>query len=205
MLGTILSPEEVGWYAAASRISQVLYIMPVIISTTLLPAIVHSKETSQDAYVMRLQYLFDILLWFSIIVAVVTTVSSESFVRIAYGEAYLPTAQILRIHAWSVVFISIGVARRQYLIAEELNVYALVNSLVGMTANVALNLLLIPRYGGAGAAWAMLVSTAISGYLINLGFRDTRAVGMMAMTALAAPVRLLARGWRRWRGGTLLT
>ena len=199
MLGTILRPEEVGWYAAASRISQVLYVMPVIFSTTLLPAIIRSKETSQVSYARRMQALFDLLLWCSLIVAVIVTLTSEYFVRIAYGEAYLPTGPILQIHAWSLVFISMGIARRQYLVAEELYIYALVNALAGVATNIALNLLLIPRYGGVGAAWALLVSTAISGFLINLGFRDTRAAGVMAMTALAAPLRLLAWCWRESR------
>jgi O-antigen/teichoic acid export membrane protein len=49
-----------------------------------------------------------------------------------------------------------------------------VPTLVGAAINVALNLVLIPGYGAAGAAWATLVSYTVAWTAALLIFKETR-------------------------------
>jgi PST family polysaccharide transporter len=54
----------------------------------------------------------------------------------------------------------------------------------GALINVLLNLLLIPHYGGMGAAVATVVSVAVSGYLVNLVIPSTRHLFVMQSSSL---------------------
>jgi len=56
-------------------------------------------------------------------------------------------------------------------------------------SNVVLNYILIPVYGGQGAAWATLVSYAIASFFAVLLYPRTRPVFWLMLKALIAPVR----------------
>ncbi len=192
MLGALRSQAEVGWYAAAVRLSDVWHFFPYAISLSLLPAIVRARAISQERAERLLQALFDALLWLAILIALPTTLLAGPLVRLLYGEAYGPTVAILQIHVWTFVFVATGVAIGQWIVIERLSKVALAFSLVAVASNVLLNLLLIPRYGAPGAAWATLATSAPL-LLLRLGYRPTRPVVRMLVRALAAPGRWLGR------------
>jgi O-antigen/teichoic acid export membrane protein len=62
-----------------------------------------------------------------------------------------------------------------------------VPTLVGAAVNVALNLVLIPRYGAAGAAWATLVSYTVAWTAVLFCFRETRSLIWQGMR-FAGPI-----------------
>jgi O-antigen/teichoic acid export membrane protein len=193
MLGEMVGPQEVGWYAAAARLTQMLYVLPTLIATATFPAIVRARETSQALYDRRMQVFYDLMLWLGIAVALPGTLIAVPVVRLLYGDAYLPTASILQIHLWSLVFVCLGTARGRWLIAEGLVRFTLLASVVGVTANIALNLALIPIYGGAGAAWATLLAHVIGVYALNYAGHRTSMAGRMMAAAFLSPARLVKR------------
>ena len=60
MIKEMLGAEAVGQYAAAVRLSEVWYFIPIIIASSLFPAIVNAKKISNDLYNERLQKLYDL-------------------------------------------------------------------------------------------------------------------------------------------------
>jgi O-antigen/teichoic acid export membrane protein len=189
MLGQMLGPQEVGWYASAARLSQMLYVLPTLIATATFPAIVRARETSLELYDRRMQAFYNLMLWLGLGLALPSALLAGPIIHLLYGDAYAPAAAVLQIHVWSFVFVGLGTARSRWLIAEGLTRLMLLTSLVGVTANVGFNALLIPRYGGPGAAWATLLAQLASLLLVSLVDSRARRVGKMTAAAVIAPFR----------------
>ncbi len=169
MIKKMLNDTEVGLYAAAVRISEAWYFIPVAISTSLFPAILNAKKISDELYLARLQKLYDILAWMAIGIGLVVTLFSTDLVKILLGTTYLPAVPVIKIYIWAGVAVFLGVASSQFLISENLTKISFIRSFLGMIVNVILNLLFIPILGIIGSALATLISYTIATF--SLGFK----------------------------------
>jgi O-antigen/teichoic acid export membrane protein len=164
MLKKMISTEAVGLYSAATRLSEAWYFVPVIITSSLFPAILNSKKENQDLFENRLRQLYQLMLILGFAIAIFTTFTSSYLIDLLYGEAYKDAAIVLTIHIWTGLFVAIGVVNNAWYLTENLQKIAMINTLLGAIANVVLNYILIPRYGVSGAAAATLISYAFSTY-----------------------------------------
>lgn len=191
MLNNMLGPESVGYYTAATRLSEVWYFIPVVICNSLFPAILNAKKISHELFLERLQKLYDFMLWLALFIAFFVTLITEPLVDFLYGSAYSSSSLILLVHVWSSVFVFIGVASSKWFIAEGLQKQALYRTIAGLLVNVILNYLLIEKYGAIGAAFATLVSQMMASYLFNLFNVKTRNVFFMQSRSILFPIRFL--------------
>lgn len=174
MIKEMLGEREVGLFSAAVRLSEAWYFVPVIIATSLFPAIVNARKTNQELYNKRLQRLYSVLVYFAVGVAVPVTFMAESIVVTLYGTQYQDAATVLSIHIWAGLFVSMGVVNGQWFLAENLQNLGTRNTLTGAVTNVALNYFLIPLYGVTGAALATFISYGVAAYLSLLINSKTR-------------------------------
>ena len=174
MIKEMLGEREVGLYSAAIRLSEAWYFVPVIITTSLFPAIVNAKKISQELYNKRLQRLYFIMFYFAVVVALPVTFMAESIVVTLYGTHYQDAGIVLTVHIWAGVFVGLGVVNGQWFLAENLQQLATLNTLIGAAANVILNYFLIPIYGITGAAFATFASYGVSAYLTLFLYKKTR-------------------------------
>lgn len=175
MIKEMLGEREVGLYSAAVRLSEAWYFVPVIITTSLFPAIVNARKTDQELYNKRLQRLYSVMVYFAVGVALPVTFMAESIVVTLYGTHYQDAGTVLSIHIWAGLFVAMGVVNGQWFLAENLQNLATRNTLIGAAANVVLNYFLIPIYGVTGAALATFISYGVAAYLsllINIKTRD---------------------------------
>ena len=191
MLGRMIGDKAVGTYAAAVQLSVIWYFIPTAIASSVLPAIVKSKQLGAQIYKKRLQRYYDANAVLAYGLAIPVTFLAPSVVRILYGNAYADTGTILAIHIWASIFVFLGVARGQYLVTEGLLRFSALATIVGATVNVGLNFLLIPRYGGIGAAIATVVSQAVSAYVTSFFYPRLFETALMQTKALYAPVRYI--------------
>ncbi len=204
MLGQISGDAAVGVYSAAVRLSEVWYFIPVAIATSVFPALIRSKERGEGIYYARLQQLYDLLAWLGLAVAVFFTFASNRMIVIIFGKEYAAAGPILAVHIWAGVFIFLKVAMSRWLLNEGRLIFMFLSSGLGAALNVGLNLVLIPRYGGMGAAVATVVSYAAAGLFACFLYRPTWRCGWMMVKALLVPVRTaasLVRGSGRGSGG----
>ena len=174
MIKEMLGEQEVGLYSAAVRLSEAWYFVPVIIATSLFPAIINAKKISQELFNKRLRRLYFIMIYFAVGVALPVTFMAEWIVTTLYGANYKDAGIVLSIHIWAGVFVGLGVVNGQWFLAEGLQKIATVNVLIGVITNVFLNYLLIPIYGITGVAFATLASYGVAAYLALLLHRKTR-------------------------------
>jgi PST family polysaccharide transporter len=195
MLRHLAGTAAVGIYAAAVRLSEVWYFLPVALASSLLPALIRARENSAAEYTRRLQQYYDLSAAAGYGLAVPMALAAPWLVRLAYGEAFAAAGPILAVHIWSGIFVFIGVARGQWLVNEGLTRFYLAATAAGAAANVALNLVFIPRWGGLGAAYATVASYALAAWLASYFHPAVRATAVMQTRALLIPLR----GWRYLR------
>lgn len=167
MIKEMLGNTEVGWYAAAVRLSEIWYFIPIVISNSLYPAIVGSKEKSTKLYYDRLQKLYSLMVLIAVAIALPITFTSHLIIELLYGHEYREAAMVLMIHIWSAVFIFLLHASGKWLINENLTRNAFYRNLSGAVLNIGLNLYLIPKMGIVGSAIATLISYGVAGFFYD--------------------------------------
>ncbi|MFT4712806.1 MAG: O-antigen/teichoic acid export membrane protein [Candidatus Azotimanducaceae bacterium] len=174
MLMSFLGSEAVGQYAVAIRLSEVWYFFPIIITSSLFPAILAAREQSLPHYTHQLSNIFSLILWLSITIGIGITFTSEWLVEILFGNSYAISAEILKIHIWGGIFIGIAHVTGKWFLSENLQKIAIINTSLGALINIFLNLLFIPKFGVIGAAYATLVSFSFANFGVLLFHSKTR-------------------------------
>jgi PST family polysaccharide transporter len=174
MIGYMLGEEELGIYSAALRISEAFYFVPLAVVTSAFPSIVAARGTSPALYEKRFEQLSRLLLRIAAAVSVAVTLLADWIIQTLYGPDYAGAGTVLAIHVWAGVFASLLVLSGQWMILEGMQRLVFIRSFAGLAINIALNGLLIPEFGIAGAAVATLCSQAFTGYLFDLSFARTR-------------------------------
>jgi polysaccharide transporter, PST family len=167
LLGKLASLSDVGNYAAAIRLSEIWYAVPMIINASVMPRLLKCRDSNPGQYYARLQRLYECMVLVSVIVTLCTMVAGPLIVRLLYGHAYSSAAGILSIHIWTGVFVFIGSVGLQQYIHERIASTTLQRTMLGAIVNVVLNLLLIPRWGGTGSAIATLIAQSIASYFAD--------------------------------------
>jgi O-antigen/teichoic acid export membrane protein len=174
MIKEMLNDKAVGNYAAAVRLSEAWYFIPMVISSSLFPAILNAKKSSEELYCERLQKLYDLMVWMAIAIAIPMTFLSDWVVGFLFGSRYSEAGGVLMIHIWAGVFTALGVANGKWIISENLMKNGMIRTTIGAAVNISLNYLMIPALGIKGAAWASLISYFVANYFGLLFYSKTR-------------------------------
>ena len=195
MLRSLAGVEAAGIYAAAVRISELWYFVPLALASSLLPEILRSRADGPAAYARKLQQFYDLNAAVALTAAALTALIAGQIVAWAYGPAFAAAAAVLRWHAWAAVFVFLGVVRGQFLVNENLGWFYFGATGTGAMLNIALNFWLIPLNGPLGAAQATLISYAVASWLSSWFSPAVRATAVMQSRALLIPFR----AWRYLR------
>jgi O-antigen/teichoic acid export membrane protein len=183
MLKYFTGSTEAGIYSAAARISEAWYFIPVAIVTSVFPAIIHARKTDPPRYQKRLQNLYDLLVLISLPVALVVSLGADTFIHLLYGERFNGAGIMLSVHIWSGIFVFLGSASGQYLLAEGFTMISFYRTAIGAVVNILLNIWLIPLYGGLGASIATLIAYLVTTFSLLL-YAETRSQGIMVLRSL---------------------
>ena len=164
MLGVIRTDEEVGWYAAAYRLLTAALIPSQIIFQAFLPAL---SNVLGDATAMRARARDYVQALFAIGFPLAASALLAPDLIAIFGEAYAPAAPTLAMLLGGVALMYASGALGSTLLAWDKQRTHMKVVAGGAIANIALNLVLIPRFGIEGAATATLTSEAL--VLVGLG------------------------------------
>jgi O-antigen/teichoic acid export membrane protein len=177
--------DEAGVYGAAYRFLTPLIFVPAAVMSSFFP-VMSAVHRSDPARVRRLvQICADYMAIVSLPILAVTVALSGPIVDALYGSQFARSAGVLPI--LMIAFVSICFGTLAGFLAPLLDLHwrLAIYSAIGAVANVILNLLLIPKYGAHGSAWATVVTEVLT-------------MGMMLGTALIA-LKLPIRPWRLLR------
>nr|WP_042342028.1 flippase [Calothrix sp. PCC 7507] len=184
MLGEMLGNNAVGIYSAATRVSEMFYFIPMAISSSVSPAIFAAKKTSEELYYQRIKQLIRLMILVAVMISLPMTFLSGTVINILFGNNYVDAGAILSIHIWASLFVFVGVAISPWFIAEGLTHLSMYRTVIGAVSNILLNLWLIPKYAGLGAAIATLISYACSDFFSNAIYPKTRKIFLIQIQSL---------------------
>lgn len=174
MLKEMIGNAEVGYYSSAMRLIEVFGFVPVILTSSLYPAIVNARKASIKLYEDRLFNLYRLMMILFLIVALPIYLYGSQVVVFLYKEAYAPAGQLFSLMAIRLFFANYGVVRSAYLMTENLMTYSMITLLVGTLVNIMLNFLWIPTYHSIGAIWASITSFFVTTFVLDFFFYKTR-------------------------------
>lgn len=180
MLKLMQGDFAVGLYSAATKVSEIWYFIPAAIVSSVSPAIMRAKDDPELFY-GRLRKLFSLMTTIAFVIGSIVALASQAIVRALYSNSYSGAAPVLAVHIWASVFVFLGLAQSPWDITKNLLKLSLYRAIAGAVINIAINLVLIPRYSAMGAAIATVVSYAVSAVFANALSEKTRPIFFMQM------------------------
>jgi O-antigen/teichoic acid export membrane protein len=183
LINYYLGAQETGIYSAAVRLSEVWYVIPVLLTQSLFPSLINSKK-NQDIYNFKLSCLYTFLVIVTGLLAVTISINGEWIVVNIYGKVFEEAASVLIIHIWGGVFVALGVVGGKVLINENMQYLLISRAIFGVIINIVLSIILIPKYGIIGAAGATLIAIIFSSYLMDFFNKKTKYIFYQKTKAL---------------------
>jgi O-antigen/teichoic acid export membrane protein len=158
-----LGLQASGEYNASYRIIESLLIIPGIVQYAIFPSIaklIPAKEWDKVKKICdySLKYLFII----SAFIAVFFFHYSREILDFLYGGLFVNSYGILAILGLTIIFLYIQIPFYTVIYAQKKDAQLISRLVVLSVVNVVLNLVLIPRIGLLGAAWATLLTEIFS-------------------------------------------
>ena len=171
MLKLMIDESATGYYGAAVACAALSSFLFDAIIDSFRPSIFEGQKKSVEIFEHRLVLLYSLVIYLSLAQSVAMTILARYIVLILYGDKYLAAIDALRIVVWYTTFSYIGAVRNIWILANNQQHYLWIINLLGATANIVINALLIPRFGINGAAVASLITqfftNVIVGYIIK--------------------------------------
>ncbi len=166
MLGWIKDTKEVGYYATSQRVVAFLYIIPGLITSSLLPSL--SKQLNDKDKIKNVVHSSVKLIYlFSIPVVLGGLVIGDQLIVTLFGAEYVPAIYMFQISLLSILFVFPALIFNSIIFIFNKHSSIIKISLIATILNVLINILLIPKYGGVGSAIATLLSQFIILILIK--------------------------------------
>jgi O-antigen/teichoic acid export membrane protein len=168
MLKFLLDNKSVGYFATASKITDLFFFIPIISAQTITPLLIKAKERDIHLYYNKRQEFVDVILWSSILISIFVSFISYWLVRYTFGIEYIQAGFVLRILIWKSVGMALAATSGQLMIIEGIHKYAVIRNVVGCFVSIIMNYLLIPSFGIIGSAYVGVLSVMFAGFLSNI-------------------------------------
>lgn len=149
-----------GVYAAAFRLLDAITMIAYLVSVPLLPifAKLVTDAEGREQLPDTLRLVTSLMLAFSIAAAITLADMDRQLMELLYTTNAAAAAPVFRVIIWGLIPISMTYVYGTLLTADgrlrQLNIFAT----TALVINVAANLVLIPRMGARGSAWASLTA-----------------------------------------------
>jgi O-antigen/teichoic acid export membrane protein len=187
MIGNMIGSGELGNYSVAVRVSEAWYFIPIVISSSVFPAVVKAEAVSEDLYYAHLQRLYSLMAFLAYVVAVPVAFFSNEIIQVLFSSAYTDAGPLLAILIWTGLFTSLGAARNVFIVSKNWTRVNLISIALGCALNIILNFILIPEYGAMGAVAATFISYWFAVHGTCFFFKSLRKTGWMITKAMLFP------------------
>ena len=175
LINHFLGLEAVGLYAAAFNCIDLVVVLVLVFTMTLLPEL--SKRHSQDLPILATRtYLLSF--FFYILMLLPITLIYFLFPWI-YGSQFDAAQDLIPWLAFRPLFIILGAVRGIFLVIEGRLQYVPICAAVGLFSTVMTGSFLIPALGLEGAAVSGLIGLVISNFVIDIIFQRQNITRML--------------------------
>lgn len=184
MLKHFMNESEVGYYATATAICAMWSFVLQAIIDSIYPTIIRLYSVSKEAFIKKNRQLYAIVFYISCFVSVCIVLLGDWGIKLLYGEMYAPAALPLKIITWYTAFSYLGVARNAWIVSEGKQRYLKFIYFGAAVLNVLLNCIFIPLMGGAGAAFASLITQIFTSIILPYFISELRPNARMIIDAI---------------------
>lgn len=172
ILGVMRSDAEVGQYGAAYTIYEGVTYAPAILSAVLTPRLsfLFTNDRAAHRALLRRSLLSSGALGLGL--GGLTAVIAGPLMFLVFGDDFAGAVPPLQILAGGALFVFSTWILHAAAISTNLDRRLLLTTIVGLSANVILNILFIPRWGISGAAWATVIAEALTVALLFVQVRQ---------------------------------
>lgn len=159
MLGWWRGAEEVGYYSAAQRIVVLLYLLPGILANALFPQIskaVGEANKEKAARILEYGLVSSFLMALPLVIGGV--VVGKPLVKLIFGAEYAASVPAFKTLIVTLLAMFPATLLPSYLLAHNAQGKAALGVGIGSATDIALNAILIPRYGILGASLSTVVT-----------------------------------------------
>jgi O-antigen/teichoic acid export membrane protein len=150
--------DEVGVYGTAATVLALLLFLTRSYQLAVFPLISRTYHANPaelpNIYLKTMLYIVLAALPVALLVSLLAT----PIIRLIFGEEYEPAGPILSILVWAFFLSAVNVANSRLLIVANRQRVMAYFALLSMSGNILLSLLLVPRLGGIGTAWARVLA-----------------------------------------------
>ena len=161
LVGLFLPPAQVALYAGAEKLTKALIPMWEPFNRLFLPRFSHLLEKSPREATWLAQRVGGMMLLLGLAAAGVLTYASPLLVRLLLGPGYEGAVPLMRILAWMLPLVALSnFLGIQWMLTQKMDRPFNAIIFAAGLLNVALALLVVPRYGALGMAWVVVLSEA---------------------------------------------
>lgn len=171
--------DLVGQYAAATRISEASFFIPVAISAAVFPGIVNNRN-NPDLQIKRFTQLCSLLIWSALIISIGGQLVGDFVINLLYKEKYHLTSQVFKIHIWCTVPIFYGTAWGMWMLAQNKQKIIIIFQLVNFVIYLFASFHFIPKMGINGAALAIITTYFGSIVCITLFYKPKQSLTILS-------------------------
>ena len=183
MLKMMLNSYELGIYSSVVKLTEIWYVIPAIIIPIFIPKI-SSNRKNEKLYEKSIEKLLSLLLLLSLILVLPYIIFSKEIMLISYGNSFIEGSNLLKTYSILLIVMYLGSFRGKWMIMEGKQKYLMIFGIIGLMMNIALNMILIPKYKSMGATIASIISQITTNYLLLFFFKDTRAIAKIQSKAI---------------------
>ena len=189
MIGNMVDKEAVAYFATATRFVEILMFVPAMLTHTITPILVETRNKSERQYVFKAQKFMNITLWSSVVFAFIMSILSYWIIKYTYGVQYMEAVPIMQVLAFKVPAFALSTTAGAMIVIEGLQKYAIIRDIFGCAVCITLNWILLSEFGAMAAAAIAIASYICAGYIADSFIPQYRHLFRQQTEALF-------RGWK---------
>ncbi|MFQ5633616.1 MAG: flippase, partial [bacterium] len=161
LLGSMKSDEVIAWYSAAYRLTTLTSVIPTIIVSATFPKLSRESQVRQEVVALLFTKGFKYLFFLALPLIAGTYVLAEPIINLVYGSDFSEAIPVLKLLSFAAAlsFMNIFIAGLFGATNNQKKMFVLQTFVLAI--NIILNLLLIPKAGHIGAAWASVATEGV--------------------------------------------
>jgi O-antigen/teichoic acid export membrane protein len=155
------SASAVGIYSAAIRVIQVLYLVPGVIQMSTMPLLARIAKHDNERFRAVLERTLALIFLVSIPLSIGGIILGTQIMRLVFGVGYIAGGLALSVLMLNLSFDYAGSVVATGIFAYDHQKNLIISSAIAGVSNVLFDLILIPRWGITGSAFATLIAQVL--------------------------------------------
>lgn len=183
MLKLLSSPEQMGLYGAAIRVTAAWVALQAAVVDGVAATIIRHSAPSDTEASKSIQEIYEIVTALSLIMIGIVTLFGCQIASLLYGAAYAGVETIMVLHIWAALFLGWRKISANWLIADGSLWMTLRRHVPAIAVAAMIGPFLIPTYGAVGAAISILAGAFVSGFMFDFVGEATHKHGRAKLRA----------------------